>query len=217
MTESGMRLIRAFVKMSELDLRAHNYRLQSTGGRLYIMSKNMGMQESDEYFMKLARNVGDRANCTHRHVGAIVVSSVGCVVGIGWNRVASPLGVQCEDGGCPRGLLPRGFGRVADYANCGAVHAEWMAMLEAGIAGCNGAVMYVCSEPCRICVRMMHGAGIAVVVWCGMLNGYDGNGDGEIVLDRNAAVFEARRLARLRGVMIDGVPGMDVVDGGDLL
>jgi len=98
-------------------------------------------------------------------VGAVVVKDK-YVVGQGYNGVASGK-IHCVDGGCPRGLLskeecPPGF----DYnaVPCRAQHAEHNAILQAGLAACRGATLYVTAEPCQQCTNLIEHVKIGRVV-----------------------------------------------------
>lgn len=98
-------------------------------------------------------------------MGAVVVKN-NKVIGQGYNGV--PSGKRhCVDGGCPRGQLsysdvPAG----ADYNAypCLAIHAEHNAILQAGIAACEGATIYVTAEPCQQCSNLINHAGIKEVI-----------------------------------------------------
>jgi len=47
---------------------------------------------------------------------------------------------------------------------CHAIHAEHNAILQAGLAACAGATLYVTDEPCRQCLNLIEHAKIARVV-----------------------------------------------------
>jgi len=113
-------------------------------------------------YMAVARAIATMADCTHRNVGAVVVSE-GKIVGHGFNKGADRH-PTCNRGGCPRGKLPRGEGKQ-DYSDCIAVHAEILAIFMAGQSLCEGGVLYVNSEPCFMCYRVAEVAGIVRVIW----------------------------------------------------
>jgi len=105
------------------------------------------------------------ATCSRRQVGAVVVQDRK-VIGNGFNGVASGR-LHCINGGCPRGQLshqevPPG----ADYNQfpCLAIHAEHNAILQAGLAACEGATLYVTSQPCQQCLNLIEHAKIGRVV-----------------------------------------------------
>lgn len=119
----------------------------------------------DETFTQIARVWAERATCSRRKVGAVVVKDKR-VIGNGYN--GAPQGEpHCVDGGCPRGQM--GYEEVpasADYNlfPCVAVHAEHNAILQAGLSACRGATIYVTAEPCGQCAVLIKHAGIVKVV-----------------------------------------------------
>jgi dCMP deaminase len=115
-------------------------------------------------YMTRCDEIAKGAKCSHRNVGAIVVWA-GSVVGRGYNRAPIETGtIPCIDGGCPRGKLPRGEG-AKDYSDCIAVHAEFMAIIRAGIHYCRDATLYVNSRPCSICHKQAFASGIKEIVF----------------------------------------------------
>ena len=117
----------------------------------------------DQVMMQVARDFSSLASCTHRNVGAVVVSTEGRIWGHGYNR-ASDRHKLCTDGGCPRCKLPAGKG-AADYSDCITVHAEVNAIKMAGDSLCDGSTLYVNSQPCPMCWRVAEGSGLWRVVW----------------------------------------------------
>jgi dCMP deaminase len=146
-----------------------------------------------KYFLDIANAVAARADCTRRRIGCVIVDpQTHDIIQTGYN--GAPTGQPgCLDGACPRGLHyertvvslkhmdPRtrcGCGKAwpckdaVDPASsydtgpgaCIAIHAEANALIRAGKLS-RGAHMYVTAEPCGGCVKMIHGAGIAKVVW----------------------------------------------------
>ena len=115
----------------------------------------------DTYFLQIVRVVADRADCTRRQVGAVIVGTDHRIVETGYN--GSPPGMPgcLTDGACPRG---RGETQISgDYDLCIAVHAEMNALLRAGIRA-NGATLYCTDVPCEGCIKHIRAAGIARVV-----------------------------------------------------
>lgn len=121
--------------------------------------------EWDDTFLAIAQIWAERATCSRRKVGAVVVKDKK-VIGNGYNGV--PSGKRhCVDGGCPRGSLsysevPAG----SDYNAypCHAVHAEHNAILQAGLRECEEATLYVTDEPCQQCSNLIEHAKIGRVV-----------------------------------------------------
>ncbi len=128
----------------------------------------------DDFFIDLAKLWSTMSTCSRRQVGAVVVQDRK-VIGNGFNGVASGK-LHCSDGGCPRGQLsyadvPAG----ADYNQfpCLAIHAEHNAILQAGLASCEGAVLYVTAEPCQQCLNLIEHAKIGRVIIMGHERGED--------------------------------------------
>jgi len=119
----------------------------------------------DETFSRIAKVWADRATCSRRKVGAVVVQE-NRVIGNGYN--GAPSGEpHCVDGGCPRGKM--GYDEVpasADYNlfPCVAIHAEHNAILQAGFAACRGGTIYVTADPCQQCSNLIKHVGIKRVV-----------------------------------------------------
>lgn len=119
----------------------------------------------DDFFLGLAEYWSTMATCSRRQVGAVVVQGRK-VIGNGFNGVASGK-LHCVDGGCPRGQstvdeVPHN----ADYNAfpCRAIHAEHNAILQAGLANCAGATIYITDEPCQQCLNLIEHAKIGRIV-----------------------------------------------------
>jgi dCMP deaminase len=115
----------------------------------------------DDYFLNIADAVAQRADCTRRRVGAVVVKK-NRIVSTGYNGAAAG-GPSCLGGECPRGLDLHAPS-TPDYSNCIAVHAEANALLYADRDKCEGATIYVTDAPCIECTKLIYGAGISHVV-----------------------------------------------------
>lgn len=116
-------------------------------------------------FLDIAQIWAERSTCSRRKVGAVVVKDKK-VIGQGYNGVPSGK-KHCIDGGCPRGQLsysevPAG----ADYNQfpCTSIHAEHNAILDAGLANCVGATIYVTAKPCQQCQNLIEHAKIGKVI-----------------------------------------------------
>jgi dCMP deaminase len=109
----------------------------------------------DEYFMNIAREVGTRATCDRKHVGAVIVRDR-CILATGYNGSVRGLehcddaGHMMEDGHCVR-----------------TIHAEANAIIQAARngTGINAAGIYVTASPCWICFKMVVNAGINRIVF----------------------------------------------------
>lgn len=110
----------------------------------------------DRYFMNMAVDAAARATCDRKHVGAVIVSPEGDLLGSGYNgsiRKAAhcdDVGHQMEDGHCVR-----------------TVHAEANAIAQAAKnrGGTNGATLYTTASPCWQCFKLLANAGIKRIVF----------------------------------------------------
>jgi dCMP deaminase len=160
----------------------------------------------DLYMMHIARAVSERADCTRRKVGAVIMDTEHRIVSTGYNGAPSGMPGCLTDGACERGrhqMKDCGCGMnnlcvCAPYCVCGcewpckydvepgssydtgpgsciAVHAEANALLYArrSLVGCT---MYVNAQPCEGCLRLIHAAKLADVVYrhtLGRIYAYD--------------------------------------------
>ncbi len=121
----------------------------------------------DEYFLQIAVAVSQRADCTRRQVGAVIVKD-NRIVSTGYN------GAPAGDPGCLSGVCPRGrlsYEEVAPMSSydtgagaCISVHAELNAIIYGDYAKIRDATMYITCDPCNGCARVIRGAGIARIV-----------------------------------------------------
>lgn len=109
----------------------------------------------DTYFMNIAREVGTRATCPRKHVGAVIVRdrtilSTGYNGSIRGTAHCTEAGCMMEDGHCVR-----------------TIHAEQNAIIQAARNGTriDGAGIYVTASPCWICFRTLANAGIHRIVF----------------------------------------------------
>lgn len=125
-----------------------------------------------EYFLDIAKAVGQRSTCLRRRYGAIIVKDR-IIVSTGYN--GAPRGeANCIDtGACERERLhvPKG----QNYELCVAVHAEQNAIINADPAKMKGATIYIeglnadgtlaSGKPCLLCRRMIKNAMIKEAVY----------------------------------------------------
>ena len=119
----------------------------------------------DEYFSSIARLVATRSTCLRRNVGAVVVKNKQ-VLATGYN--GAPMGVEhCEKTGCLRQKLNVPSGERHEL--CRALHAEQNAFLQAARHGVSldGATIYITTQPCSICAKMIINVGIKKIVFEG--------------------------------------------------
>ena len=116
----------------------------------------------DSYFMNVAHAVKERASCSRRKVGAILVKEKQ-IISTGYN--GTPAGTKnCNEGGCERCKSDVASGQGLD--KCACCHAEENAIVQAARHGMNteGATMYTTFTACTQCAKMIINAGIKKVV-----------------------------------------------------
>lgn len=121
----------------------------------------------DDYFVDIARAVAQRADCTRRQVGAVIVKD-NRIVSTGYNGGPSG-GPSCLAGECPRGRFSveevpsadQGNSNYSDGNNaCIAIHAEVNALLYADRSHVEGGTMYITCAPCEGCWKVISGSGL---------------------------------------------------------
>ena len=117
----------------------------------------------DEYFLKLAFEVTKRSTCRRRAVGAIIVKDRR-ILATGYNGVPSGLR-HCEETGCLREQLGVPSGQRHEI--CRGLHAEQNAIIQAARYGIDieGSSIYITTEPCSVCAKMLINAGIKEIVF----------------------------------------------------
>lgn len=115
------------------------------------------------YFMDITQLVATRSTCLRREVGAIIVKDRH-ILSTGYN--GPPRGVpHCDElGGCLRERMKIPSGQRHEI--CRAVHAEQNAIIQAAKMGITveGAEMYITTQPCFICAKMIINAGITRII-----------------------------------------------------
>ncbi|MFZ6035477.1 MAG: deoxycytidylate deaminase [Patescibacteria group bacterium] len=130
----------------------------------------------DEYFMRLAEVVKDRADCLRRRVGAIIVKDLR-IMATGYNGTPHNI-ADCSQGGCLR-CQRRNSGELESgekEESCVCIHAEQNVIIQAAYLGLStkGATLFSTTNPCSSCAKMLINAGIVRVV-CRMEH-HDGEG-----------------------------------------
>jgi dCMP deaminase len=117
----------------------------------------------DEYFMTLAEEVATRTTCLRRAVGAIIVKDRR-ILATGYNGVPSGLR-HCSETGCLRQKLGVPSGQRHEI--CRGLHAEQNAIIQAARYGIDisGASIYITTQPCVVCAKMLINADIQEVVY----------------------------------------------------
>lgn len=108
----------------------------------------------DEYFLKLAMLVSERATCPRMHVGCVLVKDRQ-ILATGYNG-SLPGHSHCNDVGC----------MIEDNHCIRTTHAEMNALLQCAIHGASteGAKAYVTNMPCTNCTKAIIAAGIDEVI-----------------------------------------------------
>lgn len=118
----------------------------------------------DEYFMQMAELTAKRSTCLRRQVGAVIVKDRH-VIATGYN--GAPKGIEhCTERkeGCLRQQL--GVPSGERHELCRALHAEQNAIIQAATLGqsIEDATIYITTQPCVICAKMLINAGIERIV-----------------------------------------------------
>ena len=108
----------------------------------------------DDYFLKVAMLVSERATCPRMHCGCVLVKDKQ-ILSTGYNG-SIPGDAHCEDEGC----------MIVDKHCVRTIHAEMNAILQCSSHGVRtaGATAYVTNMPCTNCSKALITAGIKEVV-----------------------------------------------------
>ncbi len=120
--------------------------------------KKVKRPSPDEYFLKIASVVAERATCRRHHVGAVAVKNKH-ILSTGYNGAAA--GVKdCLELGCLRDELNIPSGTRHEI--CRGIHAEQNAIIQASLHGVSldGATIYCTHSPCILCAKMLANARI---------------------------------------------------------
>ena len=113
----------------------------------------MSRPDIDEYFLKIALVVAERATCLRHHVGAVAVKDKH-ILSTGYNGAAAGLR-DCLELGCLRNELNIPSGTRHEI--CRAIHAEQNVIIQASLHGVSigGATIYCTHTPCILCAKML--------------------------------------------------------------
>ena len=117
-----------------------------------------GRLDTDEYFLKIASVVAERATCRRHHMGALAVRDKH-ILATGYN--GAPAGLpDCLELGCLRDELDIPSGEKHEI--CRAIHAEQNVIIQASLHGVSleGSTIYCTHTPCRLCAKMLVNAKI---------------------------------------------------------
>ncbi|OGO22077.1 MAG: cytidine deaminase [Chloroflexi bacterium RBG_16_50_9] len=113
----------------------------------------MTRPDVDEYFLKIASVVAERATCRRHHVGAVAVRNKH-ILATGYN--GAPSGAKdCLELGCLRDELKIPSGTRHEI--CRGIHAEQNVIIQAGLHGVSleGSTVYCTHTPCVLCAKML--------------------------------------------------------------
>lgn len=118
----------------------------------------MKRPHADDYFLKIASVVAERATCRRHHVGAVAVRDKH-ILATGYN--GAPAGFKdCLELGCLRD--EQNIESGTRHEICRAVHAEQNAIIQAALHGVSleGSTIYATHTPCVLCAKMLVNARI---------------------------------------------------------
>ena len=138
----------------------------------------------DEYFLKLAMLVSERATCPRMHCGCVLVRNKN-IISTGYNG-SIPGDGHCEDEGC----------LIVDNHCVRTVHAEMNALVQAAKHGhaVDGATAYVTNMPCTTCAKSLITAGVSRVV---IFSDYHGTLATEFFSKANVQIDQMRMPERV--------------------
>lgn len=115
--------------------------------------KRLTRPDADEYFLKIASVVAERATCRRHHVGAVAVKNKH-ILATGYN--GAPSGAKdCLELGCLRDEL--GIPSGTRHEICRGIHAEQNVIVQASLHGVSleGSTIYATHTPCVLCAKML--------------------------------------------------------------
>jgi dCMP deaminase len=121
--------------------------------------KRLTRPDVDDYFLKIASVVAERATCRRHHIGAVAVRNKH-ILATGYN--GAPCGFKdCLELGCLRDELNIPSGTRQEI--CRGTHAEQNVIIQASLNGVSleGSTIYATHTPCRLCAKMLVNAKIA--------------------------------------------------------
>ncbi len=130
--------------------------------------RKSGRPDIDEYFLKIASVVAERATCRRHNVGAVAVRDKH-ILATGYNGAPAAL-QDCLELGCLRDELKIPSGTRHEI--CRGVHAEQNVIIQAGLHGVSldGSTVYATHTPCNLCAKMLVNARIKCFVSFGSYN-----------------------------------------------
>ena len=130
--------------------------------------KRLTRPGTDEYFLKVASVVAERATCHRRHVGAVAVKNKH-ILATGYN--GAPAGLKdCLELGCLRDEL--GIPSGTRHEICRGIHAEQNVIIQGCLHGVSleDSTIYCTHTPCVLCAKILVNAKIKRFVSFGRYN-----------------------------------------------
>jgi len=124
----------------------------------------------DELFMRVAQQVATRSLCDRDQVGAVIVDRQQRITATGRNGPPAgfPHGEQTCSTWCYRAknLAHNRPGYFVDpsYVDCPSLHAEVNALLSSDRSRHEGGTIFITSDPCWSCGKMIANSGLQTVV-----------------------------------------------------
>lgn len=130
--------------------------------------KKLTRPDTDEYFLKIASVVAERATCRRHHIGAVAVRDKH-ILTTGYNGAPSGL-KDCLELGCLRDEMNIPSGERHEI--CRGIHAEQNIIIQAALHGISleGSTIYCTHTPCVLCAKMLVNAKIKQFVSFGKYN-----------------------------------------------
>ncbi len=115
--------------------------------------KKLTRPDTDEYFLKVASVVAERATCHRHHVGAVAVKNKH-ILATGYNGAPSGL-KDCLELGCLRDEL--GIPSGTRHEICRGIHAEQNVIIQGSLHGVSleDSTIYCTHTPCVLCAKML--------------------------------------------------------------
>lgn len=119
----------------------------------------------DELFMRVAHQVATRSLCDRDQVGAVIVDIHMRIVATGRN--GPPAEFPHQELTCASWCLRAGRGDKygePGYTDCPSLHGEVNALLASDRSRHEGGTIYITSDPCWSCGKMIANSGLATIV-----------------------------------------------------
>lgn len=118
----------------------------------------------DELFQRVAVMMASRSLCDRDRVGAVIVDTQLRIVATGRN--GPPAGFPHEEQTCNTWCRRaiNGHPLSSDYRDCPTIHAEANALLSSDRSRHEGGTIYLTSDPCWSCGKMIANSGLLTIV-----------------------------------------------------